>query len=128
MKRTSVLRQLLPTSIGAEFEKSAESHLRKQGLQTICRNYRCRFGEIDLIMADGEFIVFVEVRYRRNNSYGNPLESITASKKKRIIRTATHFLHSKRGLEDRPCRFDAVGISCADQNIMFDWIKNAFST
>lgn len=128
MKTAAVFKRLLPGAIGAKFERSTESHLNANGLRTLCRNYRCRSGEIDLIMADGEFVVFVEVRYRNNNRFGDPLESITAAKQKRIIRTATHFLSATPELLDRPCRFDAVGVSCVGRQVEFDWIKDAFST
>ncbi|MDP6183314.1 MAG: YraN family protein [Gammaproteobacteria bacterium] len=128
MNSTSGLKRFLPGSIGAEFEKSAESYLNGQGLRTITRNYRCRLGEIDLIMDDGDFVIFVEVRYRYNHSYGNPLETITSAKQKRIIGATTRFLSCNPELQNRPCRFDAVGISDNDGHPEYDWVKDAFST
>ena len=103
-------------------------NLKRHGLKTVCRNYRCRSGEIDLVMRDREFIVFVEVRYRRSNDYGDPLESITPGKQKRIIRAARHFLCAQPEWHDAPCRFDAVGVSSSDGRTDFNWIKDAFST
>ena len=128
MNSNSVLKRILPSLIGAEFERNAEAYLHKYGLRTVCRNYKCRTGEIDLVMNDGELIVFVEVRFRRNNDYGDPFESITPRKQKRLIRAATHFLSTQPQLQDRSCRFDAVGISQSNGRIKYDWIKDAFST
>ncbi len=128
MNSTSGIKRILPTSIGSELEKSTESYLNKRGLRTVHRNYRCRLGEIDLVMDDGEFIIFVEVRYRRDHRYGNPLETITIHKQKRIIRAATQFLLCKPEYRDRPCRFDAVGVSQNNGHVEYDWIKDAFST
>jgi putative endonuclease len=128
MNSSRALKRLLPSLVGAQFEKNTESYLNKNGLRTICRNYRCRSGEIDLVMDDGEYIIFVEVRFRRSDNYGSPFESITASKQKRIIRAATHFLSTKARFQDRPCRFDAVGVSQGTRQVKYDWIKDAFST
>lgn len=128
MNSTSAFKRFVPGIVGAKFEASTEAYLNKSGLRTICRNYRCRTGEIDLVMIDGEFIVFVEVRYRRGDSYGSPLESITVTKQQRIIRAATHFLAVKPEFRDMPCRFDAVGVSSRDRRATYDWIKDAFST
>ena len=128
MNSASPFKRFVPGIVGTKFEKSTESYLNKSGLRTICRNYRCRAGEIDLVMDDGEFIVFVEVRYRRDDNYGNGLKSITAAKQRRIIRAATHFLAGKPELRDMPCRFDAVGVSGLDRRLKYDWIKDAFST
>ena len=112
---------------GAQIERSAEQYLKKHGLRTICRNYRCRRGEIDLIMEDGTYLVFVEVRYRRNHDYGTPLETITAAKQRRIVHAATFFLNERNAFHNRYSRFDAVGVSKRNGAITFDWIKDAFS-
>ncbi|TDJ68901.1 MAG: YraN family protein [Proteobacteria bacterium] len=128
MSSTSVFKRFVPAIVGAEFEKNTERYLNKCGLRTVCRNYRCRGGEIDLVMADGEFIVFVEVRYRRDHRHGTPFESITRVKQKRIIRAASHFLAVNPDFAERPCRFDAVGVSYIDQRVQYDWITAAFST
>lgn len=124
----SVIRRILPSTIGTEFERKAESYLVNCGLRTNCRNYKCRSGEIDIVMHDGDYIVFVEVRFRRNSDYGDPFETITLRKQKRIIRAANHFLAANPHLHDKPCRFDAVGVSNSDGHIRYDWIKDAFST
>jgi putative endonuclease len=122
------IRGLLPAAIGARFERSTESHLKRNGLRTICHNYRCRGGEIDLVMEDGDTIVFIEVRYRSTDDYGDPFETITQRKQQRIIRAATHFLGKNANYRDRPCRFDAVGVNGIGERVKYDWIKGAFST
>jgi putative endonuclease len=122
------LGRLLSGAIGASFEKSTETYLHRSGLKTLARNYRCRRGEIDLVMTDGDCVVFVEVRYRANREFGDPLETITPRKQRRIIAAATHFLAANPGLRDRSCRFDAVGVTGSGENVEYDWITDAFST
>ncbi|MCW8901366.1 MAG: YraN family protein, partial [Gammaproteobacteria bacterium] len=95
------------------------------------RNYHCRFGEIDLIMQDGDSLVFVEVRYRRNNHFGSGAETVTASKQSKLVKTASAYLQQHAKLNQYPARFDVVSITGAVEksnihNIEFDWIKNAF--
>jgi putative endonuclease len=107
-------------SIGAEAERRAAAHLVQRGLVMVARNYRCRGGEIDLVMRDGPVLVFVEVRARAASRFGGAAESITARKQARIILAARHYL-ARHGL-DVPCRFDALLL---DEDRM-DWIKSAF--
>lgn len=116
-----------PQDSGRNFEEVAESYLRKRGLSIIARNYACRAGEIDLIMLDGDTIVFVEVRYRRSLRFGGGLESITDRKRSRLIRTAAHFLVKRSGPVEPPCRFDVLAITGGAENYSIDWIADAFS-
>lgn len=110
-------------SRGDAAERAAERHLLRHGLRLIERNHRCRMGEIDLVMRDGETLVFVEVRMRSNAGFGGAAASIVRSKQQRIVRAAQHFL---AGLaEPPPCRFDVVlveGVSAA----RIEWLRNAF--
>ena len=109
-------------SQGVKSEKQALRYLTSQGLALVCQNYYCRFGEIDLIMQDQETIVFIEVRYRKNNDFGGALASITKSKQNKIIKTAKHYLAQ---LEDEQyCRFDAIAIDESTEKPQ--WIQNAF--
>ena len=87
------------------------------------RNYRCRFGEIDLIMRDGETLVFVEVRMRTNRNFGGAGSSITLLKQRKVVRAARHYLLSLR--TEPCCRFDAVLLSRNDGRDI-EWIRNAF--
>jgi putative endonuclease len=107
-------------------ERIAERFLIKRGLTLIARNYRCRFGEIDLVMQEREALVFVEVRLRRThkgNDFGGPAASITPVKQARIIAAAQHYLSGMKQLP--PCRFDAVLMnSLAVDDV--EWLPNAF--
>jgi len=107
---------------GASAEAAAETFLSGHGLRLLARNYRCRFGELDLIMRDGQTLVFVEVRYRRSHSFGGALASITAAKREKLLRTARHYMASRNEIPD--CRFDAVLLS--GDTLELQWIKNAF--
>lgn len=106
---------------GKEAEQRAARLLTGHGLRELCRNYRCRGGEIDLIMQDGEQRVFVEVRYRSRSDYGSAAESVHWGKQRRLTLAAQHYL-LKTGFSG-PCRFDVVAI---DGNKAPSWLKNAF--
>lgn len=108
---------------GEAHERRAEAYLRHQGLALVCRNYLCRLGEIDLIMHQGDTLVFVEVRYRKNQHFGGALASVTAAKQGKLRRTAAFYLQS-RGLNEarQSCRFDLVACEGSD----IHWIQNAF--
>ncbi len=108
---------------GKRAEESACEHLCSQGLTVVEKNYRCRAGEIDLIMEDGSTLVFVEVRYRSSRRFGGSAESIDRRKKERIIRTASHYLQHHPRLATRPARFDVVLLEPPKQVF---WIKDAF--
>ena len=107
-------------------EELAHNHLCEQGLQSIERNYRCKMGEIDLILLEHDIVVFVEVRYRRSQYYGGSLESIDIRKQQRIWNTATYYLQTHRWAQQHPCRFDVVLISGAVENPQLHWIVDAF--
>jgi putative endonuclease len=112
------------TTKGLQAEDFACDYLEKQGLKLLIKNYYCRCGEIDLIMQDGNEVVFVEVRSRKNTFFMDPLESITLQKQKNIILTATNFLQKQRWLDTVNTRFDIIGITASNH---IDWIKDAFS-
>ena len=107
---------------GAAAETLAAAFLQRQGLEITARNYRCRFGEIDLIARDGKTLVFVEVRQRKAENFGGAAASITHDKRTRLLRTARHYLAQDRG--EHPCRFDAVLLSGEPPRV--EWIQNAF--
>ena len=107
---------------GAWAEDAAAAFLTKRGLEVLERNYRCRFGEIDLVLRDARTLVFVEVRYRRNRSFGDAGESITASKRQKLLRAARHYMAAHR--EFPACRFDAVLLNGDTPEV--DWVVNAF--
>ena len=108
--------------IGDRGEDRAARFLEKRGITVVTRNFRCRGGEIDLVCRDGKALVFVEVRLRRTAGYGGAGASITASKRRRIILAAQHYLlgHTK---PDCDCRFDCVLLDGEE----IEWIRDAFS-
>ncbi len=109
--------------IGHQAENEACHYLQQQGLTLVTQNYNGPQGEIDLIMEDKGYLVFVEVRLRHNPNYGHSLETISKSKQTRIIKTALHYLQKHKSVNHKPCRFDVIGIG--EQQKMV-WIKNAF--
>ncbi|TDR80651.1 YraN family protein [Paludibacterium purpuratum] len=106
--------------IGREAEDRALSWLLRQGLVLVERNWRCRGGELDLVMRDAGVWVFVEVRHRGDSRFGGAAESLTRAKLARLQHAATLYMQGK-GLFDAHCRFDAV-LSRGDGGL--DWIKN----
>ena len=111
---------------GRRAERLARDFLQARGLETVCENYSFPGGEIDLIMRDGETIVFVEVRYRKKSDFGGGAESITLHKQKRVIATARHYLQHTKGVAHRPCRFDVVAVSNDLEKHDVEWIPGAF--
>jgi putative endonuclease len=109
---------------GQAAEATAEAFLQSQGLRSICRNFRCKLGEIDLIMQDQQTLVFVEVRLRSNQRFAAAAESITWKKQQKILRAAQVYLQQNRMTDTCPCRFDAVCLS--HHQAQPEWIKNAF--
>ncbi len=97
--------------VGSDKENVAAAYLEKKGYFIIQKNYRVRQGEIDIVARDGDTLVFVEVKYRKNLSSGHPLEAITPSKIKQISRTALFYLNqNKISVDNTPIRFDVIGI------------------
>ena len=109
---------------GDQAEALAAAYLERQGLQVVERNYRCRQGEIDLIMRDNDTLVFVEVRLRTNPRFGSAAESITQQKQGKILQAARHYLAGQRKLPQ--CRFDAVLLGGLGGGAI-EWLKNAFT-
>ena len=94
---------------GTWYEQKAAEYLKCQGLVILAHNYRCRFGEIDLIARDGRYVVFVEVKARKNANFGLPREAVNYYKQRKIRMVATQYLKSTNKL-NTPCRFDVVEI------------------
>ena len=111
---------------GAQAEKIAFEHLKNNGLKGLYKNYRSRFGEIDLIMMQDDTLVFVEVRHRSETRYMDPLETITASKIKKIKLTSQFFLQNHKSIRNQ-IRFDIITITGNLTSPEIKWIKNAFS-
>ena len=107
---------------GGPDESLAAAFLERQGLKILERNYRCRFGEIDLVAAGDAVLVFVEVRARRSDEFGGAGASITAAKRRRLVATARHYLAAHRSA--RACRFDVVLLHGDERRI--EWLTDAF--
>jgi putative endonuclease len=130
----SPLRGLFKTRIqstGQQAEDEACKYLIRNGLKAVTRNYRCKYGEIDLIMQDEDTLVFIEVRYRKNIRFGSSAETVTLGKQKKLIIAAQHFIQSEPRLQSSPCRFDVVALSpdstSKKSGPAIDWIRNAFT-
>lgn len=109
---------------GDNAEQQALTYLKQQGLSWVCSNFKCKAGELDLIMRDGSTLVIVEVRYRKSEQFGGALASITRQKQARIVAATQHYVIINN-LAHCAIRFDVVAIS-GDSRI--NWIKNAFLT
>ena len=113
-------------SIGQCGEETAVKILKKNGYKIIERNYRTRQGEIDIIAQDGEYTCFVEVKFRKNDDFGDPGDFIDERKQQKIIKTAQYYA-VKKGIYDTPMRFDAVLITAGTgKKINAEVIKDAF--
>src|SRR5690349_21360716 len=96
-------------AVGAYGERLAERHLRDQGLVVLARNWRCAEGEVDLILRDGEDLVFCEVKTRRGDRFGTPAEAIGPAKVRRLRRLAARWLEQTT-VRPREIRFDVVAV------------------
>lgn len=109
--------------IGAEQEALAEQYLIKQGYHILQKNFYSRFGEIDIIAKKDKYLVFIEVKYRKDEKMGFPEEAIDMRKQNNIIQMARFYMFQKKISENTPCRFDVVCI--LGEKIQL--LENAFS-
>ena len=116
---------MLRTEAGNEAEREALAYLQKFGLKLIARNYRCKAGELDLVMLEKSTLVMIEVRYRSSAEYGGAAASVTVKKQRRIINAARHLLASRADLRRYRARFDVIAMSRLRAEPQ--WIKAAFS-
>ncbi len=116
------------TNVGADIEKKAHQWLQQQGLISVALNYQCKTGEIDIIMLDGQQLVFVEVRYRKSDLFGDGLESVDWKKQQKLQKAAAHFLMIRSQFNQRPCRFDVVAARPGtESSLQWSWVKDAFT-
>lgn len=123
-------RKLLDSNqIGTKAESVALKYLQTCGLKLIAQNFSCKCGEIDIIMHDDEYLVFIEVRYRKQIHYGHPLETIDYRKQQKIINTVQYYLLKYPHSAQYPCRIDAVAIYSSSKATgmenKIEWIQNA---
>lgn len=114
------------TSIGNKMEGLAERYLTGAGLHIVERNFRGRFGEIDLIAREGSTLVFIEVRYRRGRQFGGAGASVDFRKQRKLLATANGYLQYRK--LDCPCRIDVITIEpgTSPDSLDINWVKNAF--
>lgn len=112
--------------VGSQYEQMAVLYLEGAGYEILERNYRCRFGEIDIIARSKEknldVLVFVEVKYRSSSRFGSPFEAVDYKKQQRIIQTANYYMKERKTGKGTKVRYDVVGILGSDIKL----IKNAF--
>ncbi len=114
-------------AIGRRAETAALKFLQHEGLNLVERNFRCRLGEVDLVMLDHGCLVFIEVRYRSERSFTSAALSVTGQKQTRIVLTAEIFLCKHPALSDHPVRFDVVAFDGGEtSSSRIQWIRDAF--
>lgn len=111
---------------GAGVEAAARTHLLRAGLSEVAANAGYRLGELDLVMRDGDTLVFVEVRYRASDGYGGGAESVDRGKRRKIVRAAQLFLLQHPALAEDICRFDVVDATGDPEAPDFTWYRDAF--
>jgi len=111
---------------GGGFEDLASSYLEAKGYRILARNLHILRKEVDIVAADGDTIVFIEVKGRRSTAFGLPAEAVGVRKQQHLLRLAGAYLR-REGLWDKACRFDVVGVTLDSQGgPLFDHIENAF--
>jgi putative endonuclease len=120
-----------PQEVGRHAEQQAAEYLAARGLKLVLANYRCRFGELDLVMRDGATLVVVEVRRRGSAAYGGAAASITRGKQRRVALATQHLLHTHHALRRYPIRFDVVTLeplSAGAAGTRIEWLRAAFTS
>lgn len=109
-------------AIGAHYEERAADYLKRAGYQILARNFRNRTGEIDIVARDGEYLVFVEVKYRADGACGSPLEAVDYRKQRNIVQTARAYMLKHGCSTETCCRFDVLAI----EGERITLVRNAF--
>lgn len=107
-------------------ENLAVAYLQKMGYQIIAKNYRCLYGEVDVVARDGDTLVFVEVKSRKSGTFGEPQEAVGLEKQKKLSRVSLHYLQQKR-LETCNVRFDVIAVKMLPDGTRINLIQNAFN-
>lgn len=113
-------------SIGKIYEEKACEYLRQKGYKILERNFNIRGGELDIIAEDGKYLIFVEVKERKNTDYGYPSEFVNKTKQQRMVKTAIFYIKQKN-IKKKDIRFDVVSIIDRDGKIEIEHIQNAFN-
>ena len=115
-------------TVGSRYEQEAAAFLMTQGLVILEQNFRCRAGEIDIIVRDGQTLVFCEVKYRYDSGAGDPAAAVDGRKQQTIFRVAQWYMQKCRLPEDTPCRFDVVAMTGVGDGLQIRWIPDAFGS
>ncbi|HEU4619339.1 MAG TPA: YraN family protein [Gammaproteobacteria bacterium] len=112
---------------GRVWEDAASEYLARRGVPTLLRGYQCRFGELDLVCADGDYLVVVEVRARSSSRFASAKSSVDVFKQRKIVLATRHLLMRRPEWHDRSLRFDVVAIEGIESEAPeIEWIRNAF--
>jgi putative endonuclease len=111
--------------VGQEGEQLAADHLTRLGYRIIARNYRCPFGEVDIVARDGTVLAFVEVKSRRSDRYGDPQQAVDHRKQGKLSRIALYYLADQH-LSNQPARFDVVAVRLDSKGSRVELIRDAF--
>jgi len=112
---------------GEAYEQVARQYLKQQGLTFIDQNVNFKGGEIDLVMKDIKQLVFVEVRFRKNNQFGGAAASVNYQKQQRLLKAAQLYLQKEYGNNPPSCRFDVIAIEGETPNEHIQWLKNVIA-
>ena len=111
---------------GRKAEDIALQFLQNKGLKLVERNFNSTYGEIDLVMNENKMTVFVEVRYRKNSTYGSAADTVDRRKQSKLASTAMFYLQRNKHAAKHPCRFDVISITGHPKQEDIQWIPNAF--
>ncbi|MGS2718992.1 YraN family protein [Paraglaciecola aestuariivivens] len=119
------IKQALSSVIGNRAEQQARQFLTQQGLDFVCQNYRCKSGEVDLIMRDKQELVFVEVKYRSKSQHGQAIEFFHLHKRRKFESAVMHYLQEQQlNPSVVPHRIDLIGIDGQGQQADITWLKS----
>jgi putative endonuclease len=123
---SAVMKDMRRIRMGKLGEDLAVAYLQKAGYRILAQNYRCLYGEVDIIALDGDVIVFIEVKSRKSERFGQPQEAVGLEKQKKLSRISLHYLQQKR-LENRNARFDVMAVKLLPDGTRIELIRNAFN-
>lgn len=112
-------------TIGINGEEIAAAFLKKKGCKILKKNYRCYFGEVDIVALCHDTLCFVEVKTRTSHQFGTPQESVIPAKQKKLSKIALEYIQ-KHKLEEKKARFDIIAVNLSGKNHSIDCIENAF--
>lgn len=120
--------RLSSNELGKKGERAACRYLRRRGCRILAKNYRCPFGEIDIVAREGDTMVFLEVKTRASDTFGDPQLAVTPRKRRRVVGAALAFM-KRFGLKGCSCRFDVIAVSVGGgRRAEIEWIRNAFGS